>query len=91
MLPGDAKKRRQTTVEDNLRQSQVHDHFAKAAPEDVPIRFTNELLKEAAIDWLIQTNQVRMSSLIGDSALISYNFLLPATPSLRTPLIQEND
>jgi len=58
MLPEDTKKRRASTVEDTLRQSQVNEHFNVAKPEDKPKAYTDEIFKEAAIQWLIETNQV---------------------------------
>ena len=58
MLPEDTKKRRAVIVEESLRQSQVNEHFDKAKPEDKPKIYTDEIFKEAAIQWLIETNQV---------------------------------
>ena len=51
MLPEDMKTRRAQTLEENLRQMNVNDHF-KPAP------YSDELFKQAAIEWLIETNQV---------------------------------
>jgi hypothetical protein len=59
MLPEDTKKRRVSMIEDSLYQSQVHEHFDMAKPEDKPKVYTDEIFKEAAIRWLIETNQVR--------------------------------
>jgi hypothetical protein len=58
MLPEDTKKRRAAVAEETLRQSQVHEHFDKAKPEDKPKVYTDEIFKEAAIQWLIETDQV---------------------------------
>jgi hypothetical protein len=57
MLPCDAKERKAAEHVTTL-QTQVNDHFAKAQPEDKPLPYTDELFKEAAIEWLIQTDQV---------------------------------
>ncbi len=59
MLPEDTKKRRSAIVEETLRQSRVHEHFDKAKPEDKPKVYTDEIFNEAAIQWLIETDQVR--------------------------------
>jgi hypothetical protein len=58
MLPEDTKERRQALTDQTLRQSAVEDHFKPATPEDKPIPYSDELFKEAAIEWLIETNQV---------------------------------
>jgi len=58
MLPEDAKKHCASKVEETLRQSQVNEHFKVAKPEDKPKAYTDEIFKEAAIWWLIKTNQV---------------------------------
>jgi hypothetical protein len=57
MLPGDAKERK-AAEHIALQQTQVNDHFSKTQPEDKPPPYTDELFKEAAIEWLIQTDQV---------------------------------
>lgn len=58
MLPEDTKKHRALMVEESLRQSQVDEHFTVANPEDKPKVYTNEIFKEAAIRWLVETDQV---------------------------------
>lgn len=58
MLPGDAKKRKKAVVDDNLRQTHVKEHFSVAAPEDKPVPFNEATFKQAALEWLIQTDQV---------------------------------
>jgi hypothetical protein len=60
MLPEDTKERRQALADQTLRQSAVNDHFKPATPEDKPTRYSDELFKEAAIEWLIETNQVSL-------------------------------
>lgn len=59
MLPKDTKAWQQILHEASLHQTGVNDHFAKANPENKPKPYTNELYKEAAIQWLIETDQVR--------------------------------
>ena len=57
MLPDDAKEQK-AAEHVTLQQTQVDDHFAKAQPEDKLPLYTDELFKEVAIKWLIQTDQV---------------------------------
>ena len=58
MLPEDSKARRAQVLEENLQQTNVNDHFKPAPKEEKPEPFSDELFKQAAIDWLIETNQV---------------------------------
>ena len=60
MLPEDSKEWRAAALE-HLRQTEVKDHFRTAQPSDKPpppSPYTDELFKEAAIQWLIETDQV---------------------------------
>ena len=56
MLPEDTKERREALQ--SLQQSAVDEHFKSVAPEDKPITYSDEIFKEAAIEWLIEMNQV---------------------------------
>lgn len=56
MIPEDASARRQEA--DTKEQSQVDDHFVRINPEDRPVPFSDALFKDAAIQWLIETDQV---------------------------------
>lgn len=58
MLPDDTKARRAATLEAILHQTQVNGHFKVAAPEDKPEPYSDQLFKDAAIQWLIETDQV---------------------------------
>ncbi len=58
MLPEDTKARAATKVEEQLRQINVDHHFKPANPEDKKPIYSHVLLREAAVSWLIQTNQV---------------------------------
>ena len=60
MLPEDTKERRAAALE-RLRQTEVEDHFRTAQPSDKPpppSPYTDELFKKAAIQWLVETDQV---------------------------------
>lgn len=59
MLPGDSKERRAVLAEE-LVQTSVDDHFKPATPEDKPTPYSDDLFKQAALEWLIGTNQVNM-------------------------------
>jgi hypothetical protein len=58
MLPDDAKARRQEALKSVLEQSQVDDHFHLVKPEDKPEPYSDNVFKEAAIQWLVETDQV---------------------------------
>ena len=58
MLPDDMKACQEKMTMENVCQSQVNEHFKVATPEDKPQPYLNELLNEAAREWLIETNQV---------------------------------
>jgi len=57
MLPKDTKFRK-AEIKEKLQQTQVNDHFEKAVPENKPEPYSDELFKEAAIQWLVETDQV---------------------------------
>lgn len=57
MLPNDASARRKSLA-DELLQTSVDDHFKPATTEEKPTPYSDEIFKEAAIEWLIETNQV---------------------------------
>jgi hypothetical protein len=58
MLPDDAKARCQEALERTLEQSQVDDHFHLVKPEGKPEPYSDNAFKDAAIQWLIETDQV---------------------------------
>jgi hypothetical protein len=60
MLPEDTKFRKDL-IKEKLQQTQVNDHFEKAQPEIKPEPYSDEVFKEAAIQWLVETDQVRMA------------------------------
>ena len=69
MLPDDTKAHREKMTKDNVRQSHVDEHFMVATPEDKPQPYSDEILNEAAREWLIETNQVCLFSLTLDFEL----------------------
>ena len=58
MLPDDTKARRMALSLESLRQTEVEDYYTKQKPEDKPPPYSDRLFEEAAIQWLIQTDQV---------------------------------
>ena len=57
MLPEDSKARRAALLE-SLRQTNVTEHFSEAKPEDKPSPYSDELFRRAAVQYLIETDQV---------------------------------
>jgi hypothetical protein len=60
MLPEDTKARK-ADIEAKLKQSQVNNHFPIAVPVprgERPKPYTDTNFEEAAIEWLITTDQV---------------------------------
>ena len=57
MLPEDTKSHKDK-IKQKLKQTQVNNHFRKAPPEKKPEPYSDELFKEAAIQWLVETDQV---------------------------------
>ena len=64
MLPEDTEARRKVLTENLLKQTSVDEHFKPAAPVEKPQPYSDELFKEAAIEWLIETNQVHYLNLL---------------------------
>ena len=59
MLPEDTNSRK-AQIKEKLEQSQVNHHFMKAQPEKKPEPYS-EVFKEAALQWLIETDQVGLA------------------------------
>ncbi|KAF8882548.1 hypothetical protein BD779DRAFT_1444683, partial [Infundibulicybe gibba] len=56
MLPEDTHARKLDN-DKKMQQTQVIDHFDVAEPRKIPVFYSDELFKEAAIEWLIATDQ----------------------------------
>jgi hypothetical protein len=74
MLSDDAKARRSEALENVRQQMQLSDHFHTIKPEDKPEPYSDELFKDAAIQWLIEMDQVCIASSTLSSALCSHFF-----------------
>ena len=57
MLPEDSKACC-TALLESLRQTNVTEHFFEAKPEDKPSPYSDELFRQAAVQYLIETDQV---------------------------------
>ena len=58
MIPEDAKARRQEAMVNAKEQTQVDEHFHHVKPEDKPVPYSDQSFKDAAVQWLIETDQV---------------------------------
>ena len=56
MLPKDAEKRRQDA--ETEKQACLNPHLTKKRPKERVIPYTDNLFCEAAIEWLVSTDQV---------------------------------
>jgi hypothetical protein len=62
MLPKDAKKRRRDA---QIRETQSHldSHLREKPQKERVVPYTDEIFREAAIEWLVSTDQVHTSFL----------------------------
>jgi hypothetical protein len=58
MLPEDAQARRLAAVAENVKQGTLDDHVRELAPTERVVPYSDKLFREAAVEWLISTNQV---------------------------------
>ena len=60
MLPEDSATRKAAALEATakLHQGRVDEHFETLKPSDRPISYSDTAFCEAALQWLIQTDQV---------------------------------
>ena len=57
MLPEDSKAHH-TALLESLCQTNITKHFSEAKPEDKPSPYSDELFWQAAVQYLIKTDQV---------------------------------
>ena len=57
MLPEDSKAHCAVLLE-SLHQTNVTKHFSEAKPEDKPSPYSDELFRQAVVQYLIKTDQV---------------------------------
>lgn len=68
MLPDNSKVRRAAILDAALKQTQVDRHFKIATPDDLKKiePYSDRLFKDAAIQWLVETDQVNFSSFFSE-------------------------
>ena len=90
MLPEDSKARRAQVLEES-QQTNDNDHFKPAPKEEKPEPFSDELFKQTAIEWLIETNQVRTRNITDNNIGLIYFFIYNvADSSIWSPGFPEN-
>jgi hypothetical protein len=57
MLPKDAEQHHKNTHAEN--QQRLDPHLREKPPQEVTIPYTDELFRDAAVEWLVSTDQVR--------------------------------
>ena len=82
MLPKDAEKRRNDAANEN--QSRLDSHLREKPRKERVIPYNDDLFRDAAIEWLVSTDQVGQA--IYWSSQLGTEFA-PAYPSLWTPSI----
>ena len=86
MLPSDAQARRLAAVSANAEQGTLDDHVQEVAPTERVVPYSHKLFREAAVEWLITTNQVsslRAQSTTTDTYGVSPYKLLNSQASKR--------
>ena len=58
MLPKDSAARKEAEATTKLQQSRVDQHFEPMKPGDKPIPYSESAFREAALQWLVETDQV---------------------------------
>ena len=58
MLPEDTKQWQKALTESLLQQTSMEDHFEAAIVEEKQTPYSHESFKQAAIEWLVETDQV---------------------------------
>jgi len=62
MLPKDMKNRRQAAKADT--QQHLDPYLEEKLPKERFIQYTDDLFREAAIEWLVSTDQVSKSAVL---------------------------
>lgn len=80
MLPDDARERKRAdAAQSKVEQTHVDSHFQKLEPGEKEAPYSDELFKEAAIQWLVETDQVCFHS---HSLHNGFDGHIPAYPSV---------
>ena len=63
MLPRDVTNRKNALEKEAQRQQTLDGHLQELSPKEQVIRYTEQRFREAAIEWLIVTDQASIISL----------------------------
>lgn len=61
MLPQDIKERKTAAAVASAQQANLDGHLRKIEPHEAIIPYSDSLFRDAAVEWLISTGQVRFS------------------------------
>ncbi|KAF9456062.1 hypothetical protein BDZ94DRAFT_1178523, partial [Collybia nuda] len=97
MLPEDARARKlATAAQSRTEQTHVDTHFPTLKPEDKPTPYSDEVFQEAALRWLIETDQPiqafehpSFKNMINIAACATRGIKLPDRKQTRTAILQE--
>lgn len=89
MLPCDVKKRKEALAAEKERkkQTQLDPHLKERSKKERVISYSHELFRKAAIEWLIATDQVRLSLVLAAFGTpYTHNLDLQPISALEHPL-----
>jgi hypothetical protein len=85
MLPNDTKNRRNTSMKDTQQRLDPH---LEEKPRERVIPYTDDLFREAAIQWLVSTDQVSEALII---TISTNTCLITANPSISPSIVPKDD
>jgi len=88
MLPKDAKGRRQATMMDT--QQRLDPHLEEKPPRERVIPYTDDLFRDATIEWLVSTDQVSEALIVTVRNDI-HMCLMIADPSISPSIFPKDD
>jgi hypothetical protein len=74
MIPKDVAERKKATAAAAASQSTINDHAVPLEPKAKVIPYSHELFQQAALEWLIETDQVLLYVLFIVSSLLIESF-----------------
>jgi hypothetical protein len=86
MLPKDTKNRRHATMKDT--QQRLDPHLEEKPPRERVITYTDDLFREAAIQWLVSTDQVSEALTI---TIYTNMCSMIADPSISPSVVPKDD
>jgi hypothetical protein len=88
MLPKDAKSRRQATMKDT--QQRLDPHLEEKPARERIIPYTDDLFREAAIEWLVSNDQVSEAPTLITKLYINTCSII-ADPSISQSCVPKDD